>query len=67
MLGLPVDVALKECSCSLKALSYVIEHCYSLDMLFIACVRAWASNIFLILDDCLMYYGLFKGMTVVLV
>ena len=39
----------------------------ALEMLFIACVRAWASNIFLIIEDSIMYYGLSKGMTVVLV
>ena len=36
-------------------------------MLFIACVRAWDSNIFLIIDDSIMYYGLSKGMTMELV
>ena len=28
VLVLPVDVDLKECLCTLKALNHVIEHCY---------------------------------------
>ena len=52
----------------LRVMLYNLIDLYrSLDMLFIACVRALASNIYLILDDFIMYYGLSKGVTVVLV